>query len=72
MTTTEAIKFCFTDEVYDAARKGMSPPEMLKTACLTAFKNQYMNFPVTSFHFHVAEQLRKALTTLDNTGIFEE
>lgn len=72
MTTTDAIKFCFTDATYQASRGHLSPPEMLKLACLVAFRNQYANFPMTSVHWAMAEKLRNALTKLEQTGIFEE
>ena len=72
MNTTAAIKFCFTSETYEATKKYLSPPELLKLACLIAFRNEYQKFPITSFHWQVAEQLKKALTILDNSGIFKE
>ena len=72
MTTTEAIKFCFSADTYQAIQKHSSPPELLKIACLYAFKNLYANFPVTSMHWQVGEKLRNALTTLEQSGRFEE
>lgn len=70
MTTTEAIKFCFSDDFYQAARKQTSKPELLKMACLTAFKRDWLIWPQTSQHYKVQIKLKAALAVLEEKGSF--
>jgi hypothetical protein len=72
MTTTEAIKFCFTDETYRVTKNHLSPPELLKTACLIAFRREWDKWPTTSEHYQVAARLRRAYNLLTDKGIFSE
>lgn len=70
MTTTEAIKFCFTDDFYNAARKQTSKPELLKMACLVAFKRDWVMWPESSLHYQVQLKLKVALMFLESNGLF--
>ena len=70
MTTTDAIKFCFTSDFYRAARQQTSKQELLKLACLEAFKHDWVLWPQTSQHYQVQIKLRAALAILEETGLF--
>lgn len=72
MTTTEAIKFCFPEDVYKASNKYLSKPELLKLACLVAFENQYGLCYKSNICWQVNDKLIKSLKVLRSTGIFED
>lgn len=72
MKTTDAMKFCFTKDEYRAIKGQAARTEILKMACLVAFRQGYNEWVHTSPHYQAAAQLKKALTILEETGKFEE